>query len=87
MREAMKTLSHGFIPMLPQDDTEYEFLLDWLEFAMSKQQLRDIKHLWNNGSDISEIVTETQRKPLEILMALIHLSEKNHKIRAMGRLF
>ena len=71
----------GFIPLLPQDDTEWVILLDWLEFAMSKEQLTRVTDDWNNGSELEEIAIEEQRKPLEILLALIHQAAKGKKLR------
>lgn len=65
----------GFIPLLPQDDTEWVILLDWLEFAMSKEQMGRIIQIWNNGADVEE------RNPIEVLMALIHQAEKGAKVR------
>lgn len=77
----------GFIPLLPQDDTEWVFLLDWLEFAMSKEQLMRITKEWNAGEDLESIAQEEKRKPLEILMALIHQAAKGRKMRPFaGRL-
>lgn len=58
---SINTFSKGFIPLLPQDDTEWVFLLDWLEMAMSKQQLTEITALWNDGMELEQIAEEVSR--------------------------
>lgn len=77
---------NGFIPLLEPDE-EYVILLDWLEFGMSVNQLKSIKQMWNSGMSLIEIVEQEKRKPLEIVFALLHLAEKNSKMRPMGELF
>lgn len=73
--------SSGFIPLLPQDGTEWVILLDWLEFAMSKEQLERVTKLWNSGMGLVEIADIEQRKPLEVFLSIIHQAEKGNKIR------
>jgi len=45
---------NGFDPILPQDGTEWVFLLDWLELAFSKEQLMRVKDKWNDGMEVEK---------------------------------
>lgn len=65
----------------PRND--YVFLLDDLEFAMTKDQLERVTQYWNEGYRIPSIAEMEQRNPIEILIALIHQAKKGRKVRPL----
>jgi len=76
---------NGRIPMVPKNNGEYVILLNWLEFWMSKAQLKRIKDKWNDGLGIEDIAKDEKRNAQEVLLALIHQAAKNHKLRPFAR--
>ena len=71
----------GFIPIIPQDDTDWVILLDDIEFVMDREQLDRITFSWNNGTSLEKIAKFEERKPLEVLLALLHQGHKGVKLR------
>jgi len=71
------------VPMLkPTRKRDYVFLLDDLELAMHKEQLNRVTKSWNDGTRIEVIAEYGERKPVEILIALMHQAKKGCKVRA-----
>jgi len=66
---------------------DYEFILEDLELAFPKDQLKRVTKNWNDGSGLEEIAENEKREPLEILLALIHQAKRGFKLRPFaGRL-
>ena len=61
----------------PRDD--YLILLDDLEFAMSKEQLKRITNLHNSGVDLEDIAEQEDRDPYEVIIALLHVARRAPK--------
>lgn len=67
----MKTISPN--SMLKQTRArDYVILLEDLEFAMPKTQLKRITDKHNDGLGLEEIAKEERRNVYEVLLALIH---------------
>lgn len=67
----MNTLKNPFAYI----DNAYEdtvILLEDLEFAMSRKQLKEITKLNNEGMGIYEISKKVERHPYEVIIALLH---------------
>lgn len=62
---------------------DYVFLLEDMEFAMTKDQLKRVTKKWNEGYWIPIIAEMEKRNPVEILIALIHQAKKGRKIRPL----
>lgn len=70
-------------PLKIEVGKDYVFLLDDLEFAMTKDQLERVTQYWNDGYWIPSIAEMEQRNPIEILMALIHQAKRGRKMRPL----
>ena len=71
------------VPILKQTKKrDYVFLLEDLELAMHKDQLNRVTKSWNDGTRIEVIAEYEERKPVEILIALMHQAKKGCKVRA-----
>ncbi|WP_373894432.1 hypothetical protein [Virgibacillus sp. CBA3643] len=55
---------------------EYEFMLEDLELAMTKEQLHRVTTKWNSGQEIENIAVSERRHAVEILIAIVHQSRK-----------
>lgn len=60
---------------------DYVFLLDDLELAMTREQLKRITKAWNDGMELEEIAEDERRDPVEVLLALIHQAKRRNKLR------
>jgi len=70
-------------PNYIKPDKDYVFLLDDMEFAMTKEQLDAVTKRWNEGYRIPIIAEMESRNPVEILMALIHQAKRGYKMRSL----
>lgn len=61
---------------------DYEIALDDLEFAFHRDELEEIKELHNSGCDYKEISKSVKRDPYEVIIALLHLVKKGHRLRS-----
>ena len=72
------TVNKHQINLLPiRRKKDYEFIFEDYELAFPKVQLAKIALDWNNGKSIDQISQEQKRHEVEVLLALIHLSNKN----------
>ncbi|WP_200411390.1 hypothetical protein [Virgibacillus salexigens] len=71
----MNTASLSNVPILPETGG-YEFVLEDLELAFPKHQLKEITKQWNNGKDVEQIAFKIRRHPDEVFLALFHQSRK-----------
>lgn len=71
----------GFIPILPEDGTDWVILLEDLEFAMSRKQLERITRSWNRGTSVERLAELEKRRPIEVLLALLHQSNQGKQLR------
>lgn len=69
------------IPILQMPRSEYEIALDGLEFVFHKNQLHQIKELHNAGLSYKQISQIEKRDPYEVIIALLHLARKGHRLR------
>lgn len=77
----MNTTTHR-VPILRQTGMDdYVFLLEDMEFAMPKKQLKRVTKRWNQGKGIKEIAKNERRDVIEILFALVHQAKRGHKLR------
>lgn len=71
------------VPILKQTrKRDYVFLLEDLELVMHKGQLSRVTESWNDGTRLEVIAEFEKRKPIEILIALMHQTKKGCKVRA-----
>lgn len=70
-------------PNYIKPDKDYVFLLEDMEFAMTKDQLERVTKNWNEGYWIPSIAEMEERNPIEILIALIHQAKKGRKVRPL----
>lgn len=68
-------------------DKEYEIILDGIEMAFEKDKLIRIKEKWNGGMKLVDIAEEEKRQPIEVILALMHLATKRHKLRPLHKVF
>ncbi len=74
----MNTLELRTVPLMKQTRRrDYVILLDDLEFGMSKEQLREITDLHNEGMKYEDISERVQRHPVEVIVALLHQAKDN----------
>lgn len=79
----MRTKHKSYVPMLKQNRRrDYVILLDGLEFAMPKKQLKRITKLYNLGLTYREIAEKEQRDPYEVVLALLHQVKKGQEMRS-----
>ncbi|MGJ9460312.1 hypothetical protein [Oceanobacillus sp. CF4.6] len=71
--------------MLPETGG-YEYVLEDLELAFPRNQLKEVTKSWNKGASIEYIAAKYNRDPDEVFLALFHQARKS-KIRRpfMGR--
>lgn len=62
---------------------DYVFLLEDMEFAMTKEQLSTVTKRWNEGHRIPDIAEDESRNPVEVLIALIHQAKRGCKVRPL----
>ena len=60
---------------------DWVYVFEDLELAFEKQQLKEITKQWNEGADLKQIGKLHLRKPLEILLALMHQARRGVIIR------
>lgn len=75
----LNTASSTVYPLPTGKDWVYIF--EDLELAFEKQQLKEITKQWNEGADLKQIAKHHRRKPLEILLALMHQARRGVIIR------
>ncbi len=63
------------MPVLPLCG-DNEFIFEDLELVYLPGQLKRIALAWNNWKTIDQIAEREERKEIEILLALIHLADK-----------
>lgn len=63
---------------------DYVFLLEDMEFAMTKDQLERVTKNWNNGIKITDIAQSERRDPVEVLIALIHQARRGIRLKPLG---
>lgn len=71
-------------PLNIRPGKDYIFLLEDMEFAMTKEQLDRVTQNWNNGFKVSELAEFERRDPIEILIALIHQAKRGKSLRPLG---
>lgn len=76
----------GHIPVITKPRDDYTIILDEYEFYFENSTLKRIAILHNNGRDIKFISEITKRKPVELLLALIHLANKGQITRPLAKL-
>lgn len=81
----MNTTNRTRFPML-DPSKEWIFCLEGYELAFDKATYESIKGDWNKGKAIEVIAAEYTRDPTEIIIALIDMVLKGHKVRPMARL-
>lgn len=72
----MNTTKLTSVPILPITGG-YEFVLEDLELAFPKGQLKRITKDWDDGENIQEIADKIHRHPDEVFLALFHQARKN----------
>ncbi|WP_096269480.1 hypothetical protein [Paucisalibacillus globulus] len=68
-------------PLHIKQTGDYVILLEDLEFAMPKDQLREITQLHNNGMKLEDISQEVKRNEYEVLIALMHQAKRGVRVR------
>ncbi|MFC2948559.1 hypothetical protein [Virgibacillus sediminis] len=67
----MNTATTDRVPILPKTGG-YEYVLEDLELAFPKEQLKQITKQWNSGWEVREIAENISREPDEVFLALFH---------------
>lgn len=79
----MRTNYKTYVPFLEKNRRrDYVILLEDLEFAMPRKQLKRITKMYNSGLTYWEIAEREQRNPYEILLALLHQVKKGQEMRS-----
>lgn len=79
----MRTLTQ--MPLIKESrHRDYVILLEDLEFAMSKEQLKRITDLHNAGYTLEEIMDVEKRDPYEIIIALLQSKRSKRHMRPFG---
>lgn len=76
----MKVYENRYNELTPLDDDNYVFLFEELELAMPEKHLYKIKEFHNSGMPLHEIASEVKKNVYEVLIALLYLVKKNHKL-------
>lgn len=71
------------VPLIPLNG-DNEFIFEDLELVYLPGQLKRIALAWNNWKTIDQIAEREERKEIEILLALIHLANKEQITRPLA---
>lgn len=58
-----------------------------MDFIWSREEVKEIDKMWNEGIEVRSIANKVQRDPDELLILIIDRARKGHITRRTGGLF
>ncbi|MGY0692952.1 hypothetical protein ACW2QC_09215 [Virgibacillus sp. FSP13] len=80
----MNTLTNQDPYLSTENYRDNVILLEELEFAMPKEQLKRITELHNKGVRLEDIAEQVKRNYYEVLLAIIHQVKHGYKMRPIA---